>query len=76
MGKPSGANFKEVANLILKSPSNSVKMVSLDDSNGQTDPASAATVIKIFNGPLYHIPSKSYRFYSKCHETAAKRLLR
>ncbi len=74
-GKPSGANFEEVARSILKSPTKSVKMVSLDYKNGLVSPPNAATVLKNFHGLLYHIPSKSYRFYSRCHETAAKRML-
>jgi hypothetical protein len=69
-GEPSGADFKEAARLILKSPTKSVEAASLIN-NGLVKAAYAATVLKENHGLLFHIPSKHYRFYSKCHETAA-----
>ena len=74
-GRPSGLDFKEVARLILLSPSKSVEMVDIDENNELVNPPLAATVLKQFHGMLYHIPSNSYRFYSKCHEIAANRYL-
>jgi energy-coupling factor transporter ATP-binding protein EcfA2 len=73
-GKPSGADFMEAARLILKSPTKSVKSASLKN-NGLRSPRNAAIVLKQKDhGLLFHIPSQSYRFYSKCHETAASQM--
>ena len=72
-GKPSGVIFQEAARLILKSPTKSVDL-ELFKNTDLSSPAGAAIVLKQFHGLLFHIPSQSYRFYSKCHETAASQM--
>ena len=63
-------DFEVLVNLILDSPTRSVKVTSLPKSLvGKI--SRVAIILKENQALLYHFPTQLYRFYSKCMETVA-----
>ena len=60
---------------MLNSTDKSITSVDLPAGNGLSVPRDAASVFEIYHAMLYHIPTQTYRFYSKCYELAAKEML-
>ena len=69
MGTAWGEDFKILIKEILHSPTLSVDAESLLGFGNVED---VAVILKKYHALLFHFPSQSYRFYSKCMERAAE----
>jgi energy-coupling factor transporter ATP-binding protein EcfA2 len=65
-----GMDFKTLVKEILSSKHKSVKLSSLPESELQIA-KNVAVIIKEHHALMFHYPTDSYRFYSKCMENAA-----
>jgi hypothetical protein len=68
---PSGEEFESLAREILASPTLSVKVSSLSRKTLFPIVDQVAIVLKKYHAMLFHSPSQSYRFSSKCIVNAA-----
>jgi hypothetical protein len=70
---PSGAEFRSLVETMLQTPDHAVPTATL---NGDLGIASRASkVLKEFHALMYHVPSRTYRFYSPAYLHAARKML-
>jgi hypothetical protein len=68
-GDKEGMDFEWLVTTVLNSPNRSVKGIDLP--NKYRHVPSVADHLKRHHALLYHTPTQSYRFYSRCMEAAA-----
>lgn len=70
-GSPSGSMFEELAHMMVNSFDQSISLGNLPPRSVFTQVDKVAIILKQRHAMMYHFPTRSYRFASKCIANAA-----